>query len=383
MTRMRFGAFMAPFHARPGDNPTVGMHRDLEIAQHLDRLGFDEIWFGEHHSGGVEIIGSPELFCGWVAAQTSRIKVGAGVISLPYHNPLWVAERAIQLDHMTRGRFMLGIGPGALATDVDMMGLDPAELRNYLQEDFPILMRLLRTSDLISIDTGRYRLADARVQLDPYSDFDIAVTSIFTPSGPMLAGRFGVGLLQLSGLTPESLAILPKHWNTVDQQAEKYGTELKPKDWRVVSIMHIAETKDQAIEEVRYGLDHYFDYFQNVVGQERYRAAGRTFDQRLEWAMGTGSAVVGTPAEAIAKLHEMNEAAGGRVGAFLHWATDWASPENTMKNYTLFAQQVMPEFQGTLGRLQSSRSWVSKTSGELTTQLNSGAARFAAKHDSK
>jgi alkanesulfonate monooxygenase SsuD/methylene tetrahydromethanopterin reductase-like flavin-dependent oxidoreductase (luciferase family) len=80
---MRFGAFMAPFHARPGDNPTVGMHRDLEIAQHLDRLGFDEIWFGEHHSGGVEIIGSPELFCGWVAAQTSRIKVGAGVISLP------------------------------------------------------------------------------------------------------------------------------------------------------------------------------------------------------------------------------------------------------------------------------------------------------------
>lgn len=380
MTRMRFGAFMAPFHAHPGGNPTLGLHRDLEIAQHLDRLGYDEMWFGEHHSGGVELIGSPETFCAWVAGQTRRIKLGAGVISLPYHNPLWVAERAILLDHITRGRFMLGIGPGALATDVDMIGLDPAELRNYLQEDFPILMRLLRTNDLISIDTGRYRLVDARVQLDPYSDFDIAVTSIFTPSGPMLAGRFGIGLLQLSGLTPESLAVLPQHWKTVEEQASRYGTTVEPKDWRVVGIMHIAETKDKAIEEVRYGLDHYFEYFQDVVGQERYHAAGRTFDKRLEWALETGTAIVGTPADAIAKLHEMNNAAGGRVGAFLHWATDWAAPDATMRNYTLFAQQVMPEFQGVLDRLQSSRSWVSRNSEELTSQLNSGAAKFAQKH---
>lgn len=380
MTRMRFGAFMAPFHSRPGENPTLGLHRDLEIAQHLDKLGYDEMWFGEHHSGGIEYLGSPEMFCAWVAGQTRRIKVGTGVISLPYHNPLWVAERAILLDHLTRGRFMLGIGPGALATDADMIGLEPAELRNYLREDFPILMRLLRTDDLISIDTGRYRLVDARVQLDPYSEFDIAVTSIFTPSGPLLAGRFGVGLLQLSGITPESLAVLPEHWATVEEQATKYGTTVEPKDWRAVGIMHIAESKDQAIEEVRYGLDHYFEYFQDVVGQERYHAAGRTFEKRLEWAMETGNAVIGTPAEAVAGLNRLNEAADGRVGAFLHWATDWASPANTMKSYTLFAQQVMPAFQGTLDRLQSSKSWMSRNSEEMTSQMNSGAAEFARKH---
>lgn len=377
---MRFGAFMAPFHARPGENPTLGLHRDLEIAKHLDRLGYDEIWFGEHHSGGAELITSPETFCAWVAGQTERIKIGAGVVSLPYHNPLWVADRAILLDHLTRGRFMLGIGPGALATDADMIGLDPGELRNYLQEDFPILMRLLRTNDLISVDTGRYRLVDARVQMDPYSDFDIAVTSIFTPSGPMLAGRFGVGLLQLSGVTPESLAVLPKHWQVMEDQAVKYQTQIKPQDWRVVSIMHIAETKDQAIDEVRYGLDHYFEYFQDVVQQERYNAAGRTFDKRIEWALETGNAIVGTPAEAIAKLHEMNDAAGGRVGAFLHWATDWASPDDTMKSYSLFAQQVMPEFQGSLDRLQSSRNWMMRNSEELMSQMTAGATRFAQKH---
>ena len=383
MSRMRFGAFTAPFHARPGDNPTLALHRDLQLAQHLDHLGYDEIWFGEHHSGGVEILGSPEVFAAWVAGQTSRIKIGTGVISLPYHNPLWVAERAILLDHLTRGRFMLGIGPGALATDIDMIGLDVSELRNYLQQDFPILMRLLRTDDLISIDTGRYRLVDARVQLDPYSDFDIAVTSIFTPSGPMLAGRFGIGLLQLSGLTPESLAVLPGHWRTVEEQAAKYDTTVEPEDWRIVSIVHVAETKDQAIQEVRYGLDYYFDYFQDVIGQERYHAAGRTFEKRLDWAMESGNAIVGTPAEAIAKLHEMQEASDGRVGAFLHWVTDWASPADTLKNYSLFAEQVVPEFSGTLNRLSSSRNWCSRYSEELTVKLNSGAARFAETHKSK
>lgn len=380
MTKLRFGAFMAPFHARPGSNPTLGFHNDLKIAQHLDNLGYDEIWFGEHHSGGAELLGSPELFCAWVAGQTHRIKVGTGVISLPYHNPLWVAERAILLDHLTRGRFMLGIGPGALATDGDMLGLDVSQLRNYLQEDFPILMRLLRTDDLISIDTGRYQLVDARVQLDPYSDFDIAVTSVFTPSGPMLAGRFGIGLLQLSGLTPESLAVLPKHWETVEAQASAYDTSVAPQDWRVVSIMHIAETRDKAIEEVRYGLDHYFNYFQDVVGFERLMQAGRSFNDRLEWALDTGYAVVGTPEDATDKLNEMNEASGGRVGAFLHWATDWATPEDTLKNYSLFADRVMPQFQGTLERLKSSQDWVSRNSAEITGRLNDGAKQFAADH---
>ena len=200
------------FHTHAGQNPTLGLQRDLEPAQLLERLGYDEVWFGEHHSGGAELIGSPEVFCGWVAAQTSRIKVGTGVVSLPYHHPLWVADRAILFDHPPGAGSCWASGPGILATDAHMVGIDPAELRNHLQEDFPVLMHLLRSDEPISIDTGRYRLVDARCQLDPCSDFDVAVASLFTPSGPLLAGRYGTGLLQLSGLTPEGMAVLPKHW---------------------------------------------------------------------------------------------------------------------------------------------------------------------------
>ena len=122
---LKFGIFMAPFH-RLGDNPTLAIHRDLELIEHLDRLGFDEAWVGEHHSAGWETIASPEVFIAAAIERTRHIHLGSGVTSLPYHHPLLVAQRFVQLDHMSRGRVMLGCGPGALASDAYMMGI-PAE----------------------------------------------------------------------------------------------------------------------------------------------------------------------------------------------------------------------------------------------------------------
>src|SRR5438132_225072 len=111
---MTFGIFLAPFH-RVGENPTLALTRDMELIEWLDYLGYDEVWVGEHHSAGWELIASPEVFIAAAAERTRHIKLGSGVTSLPYHHPLMVAERFVQLDHMTRGRAMLGCGPDALA----------------------------------------------------------------------------------------------------------------------------------------------------------------------------------------------------------------------------------------------------------------------------
>ena len=111
--RLQFGMFLAPFH-RPEENPTIMLERDLELAEMLDRLNYDELWYGEHHSAGWEIIASPELMIAAAAQRTRRIRLGTGVSSLPYHHPLILADRMVQLDHMTRGRAMFGVGPGAL-----------------------------------------------------------------------------------------------------------------------------------------------------------------------------------------------------------------------------------------------------------------------------
>ena len=165
---MRFGIFMAPFHPA-GENPTLALERDLELIQHLDRLGWDEAWIGEHHSAGSEIIASPEIFIAVAAERTRHIKLGTGVISVSYHNPLWVAERAVLLDHLTRGRFMLGLGPGSLPTDAAMVGLDQSQTRELLAEGTDIIMRLLRGDEPVTFKNDRWDLRDARLHLRPYS----------------------------------------------------------------------------------------------------------------------------------------------------------------------------------------------------------------------
>ena len=142
MARLRFGYFIAPFH-RAGTNPTLALQRDLEFVEHLDALGFDEVWIGEHHSAGSEIISSPEIFIAAAAERAKRIRFGTGVISLSYHNPLWVADRLMLLDHLTHGRIIGGVGPGSLPTDSAMIGLTPTDTRELLETNLDIVVRLL------------------------------------------------------------------------------------------------------------------------------------------------------------------------------------------------------------------------------------------------
>jgi len=129
----RFGAFMAPFHP-PTENPLLALERDLELLTWLDELAFDEVWVGEHHSAGWEYIASPELFLAVAAERTRHIKLGTGVVSLPYHHPMLVAERMAFLDNMTRGRVLFGVGPGALVTDALMLGVEPTRTRPMMEE---------------------------------------------------------------------------------------------------------------------------------------------------------------------------------------------------------------------------------------------------------
>src|SRR6185312_17474845 len=157
---LRFGIFLAPFH-RVGDNPTLALARNLELIQWLDHLGFDEAWIGEHHSAGWETIASPEIFIATAAERTRHIKLGTGVVSLPYHHPLMVANRIVQLDHLTRGRVLFGVGPGALVTDAVMLGIDPRQQRPMMDESLDVIMRLLTDPTPLTYDGSWFKLRDA------------------------------------------------------------------------------------------------------------------------------------------------------------------------------------------------------------------------------
>src|ERR1700683_4763525 len=138
---VRFGIFLAPFPP-VGQNPTLALERDLQLIEHLDALGFAEAWFGEHHSAGYEIIASPEVFIAAASSRTRHIRLGTGVSSLPYHHPFMLADRLVLLDHLTRGRLMIGVGPGALPSDAFMMGIDPAKQRDMMEASLEAILLL-------------------------------------------------------------------------------------------------------------------------------------------------------------------------------------------------------------------------------------------------
>ena len=141
MPRLNFGAFLAPHHPI-GEHPMLQFRRDLDLVEHLDKLGYDEFWCGEHHSSGWEMIASPEMFLAAAGERSKRIKLATGVVSLPYHHPFNVAQRMVQLDHMTGGRVIFGSGPGALASDAHTLGVDPMVLRDRQDEAISIIRRL-------------------------------------------------------------------------------------------------------------------------------------------------------------------------------------------------------------------------------------------------
>jgi limonene 1,2-monooxygenase len=163
---LKFGIFLAPFH-RLGDNPTLAIARDIELLVALDALGYDEAWVGEHHSAGWETIASPELIIAAAAERTKHIRLGSGVTSLPYHHPFLVAQRFVQLDHMTRGRAMLGCGPGALVSDAYMMGIEAKTQRPRMEEALAAIMALLACEEPVTMKTDWFELREARLHLAP------------------------------------------------------------------------------------------------------------------------------------------------------------------------------------------------------------------------
>jgi limonene 1,2-monooxygenase len=347
MARLRFGIFMAPFHPA-GENPTLALERDLELIEHLDRLGYDEAWIGEHHSAGSEIIASPEIFIAAAAERTRHIRLGTGVTSLSYHNPLWVAERMVLLDHLTRGRAMLGVGPGSLPTDSAMIGLDPTETRELMETNLAVVMHLLRSEEPISVETPTHRLIDARLHLRPYTQphMDVAVAAVASPTGPRLAGRHGVGLLSIGAtMTEAGFDALAHHWNVMEEQAAAHGTTVDRNGWRLVGLMHVAETREQAYREVEYGIEQWFRYFQDVAAFPQMAVEGGDIREMIDFVNTSGIGAIGTVEDARAQVARLEGQSGG-FGAMLLLAHEWANPEATRRSYELIAQHVMPAFQG-------------------------------------
>lgn len=375
-TKMRFGAFIAPFHPL-GENPTLAIERDIELVQWMDKLGYDEAWIGEHHSAGYELIASPELFIATLAERTKNIRLGTGVSSLPYHQPLMLADRINQLDHITRGRVMFGVGPGALPSDAFMMGIEVAKQRDMMDEALDVIVPLLK-GETVTAKTDWFTLNEARLQMTPYSrpHVDIAVASQISPTGATAAGRHGVGLLSIGATNAGGFNALASNWAICEEKAKDNGKSVDRANWRLVGPVHIAETAEKARENVRFGLEKWLYYFREVAALPLAPDDG---SDPVDALINSGMAVIGTPEDAIAQIERLQEQSGG-FGAFLQMAHNWADFEQTKRSYELFARYVMPKFQGLNENRKASLDWARSNRETFMGQAMAAVGTRVAKH---
>ena len=376
---MKYGIFLAPFHDLK-ENPTQAMQRDMWLLEYLDELGYAEAWVGEHHSGGFEIISCPEVFIAAAAERTKHIKLGTGVVSLPYHHPFMVAGRATQLDHMTRGRFMLGVGPGALVGDAYRMGIDPEAQRRMMNESLDVIVKLMN-GETVSVKSDWFEAKDAHLQIPPFTTprTEMAVACARSPSGALAAGKHGLGMLSIGGTNDEALIHHANNWRMCEEEAAENGKTVSRKNWRLVTLMHIAETREEARRNVEYGLEDFATYFKDI---STFPIVPHEIDNAYEYLMENRVAVIGTPDDAIEYIETLLEGSGG-FGSLMQLAHNWADWEATKRNYELIARYVMPHFQkSNLDRTHSynySRDNKDKFQGQAAQAVQTEIERYEEK----
>ena len=352
--RMKFGVFMAPLHHHVGDNPTLSFDEDIEFLGHLDRLDFDEAWIGEHHSGAVEIIADPVAFIAAAAQRTRNIKLGTGVIDLPLHHPFMVADRMVMLDNLTRGRAMLGVGSGALKADFTMIGRDIDDRHRHSEEALEAIMALLRAEAPVTMKTDWFELKDARIHIASYTKphLTVAVAGSSSQDGSPASARYGIGLM-----TAGRAGTLKQTWDLMEDTAAKYGTTPDRGDWRVMKFCHLAETRQQALDDCR-------ELFPKFTGAGLLGAVpdGENDARLPELSVERGGAIIGTPDDAIEGIEAMLEESGG-FGGFLCAMYGVVKRDPMLRSYELFSRYVAPHFQGHYEVMKANREWVVETGG--------------------
>jgi limonene 1,2-monooxygenase len=375
-SRLRFGIFIPP-HTPPDENPLLALEHDMELIEWVDKLNYDEAWIGEHHSGGWEITASPELFIAAVAQRTRSIRLGTGVSSLPYHHPLILADRIRQLDYLTRGRAMFGVGPGSLPSDAFMQGIPTAKARDRMDEAIEPLVRLLN-GETVNAKTEWFTLDNASLQFLPYREdgVEIAVASQVSPTGARAAGKHGLSLLSIGATSMGGFNALSANWAIAEETAQEYGKTINRSGWRLVGPVHVAETREKARANVQHGLARWIDYMSKVAALPLGTPPGV---DPVDYMIDTGFAVIGTPDDYVAQIERLTTQSGG-FGCFLHLDTHWADWAETKRSYELIARYAIPRINKLNANRFASEDWLRANNAEFKGELNAAVGAKIAEH---
>lgn len=359
-----------PLHL-PGENPSLAFQRDLDLITRAEALGYDEFYIGEHHTAGWETIPSPEMILAKASATTSTIRLGTAVSSLPFHHPFHVAERFAFLDHLTRGRAVLGVGPSGLAPDVKLFNIPPQDLNPMMQESTEIIAKLLESDEPINYDGRYWKIRDMALQLRSYQSprLKFATPSVGSQRSLEFAAKYEMLVFSLAGGGPPNATPISGQWEVIEEAGKKFDTNPSRDDWRIVTYIHLADSREQAWEEVEAGIERdVHQYFYTINGPQQWvvrpdqdpatLTAGEIAEKR-RW-------IIGTPDDAIEQIQALYEETGG-FGGLMMTTHEWVPQHKIDYSLELFARYVMPHFRGHTSSLEAAwhRTQADNKAGKL------------------
>jgi alkanesulfonate monooxygenase SsuD/methylene tetrahydromethanopterin reductase-like flavin-dependent oxidoreductase (luciferase family) len=272
---MKLGMFMMPYHD-PRRDLHQALHEDVEVAVHADRAGFEEFWVGEHYSAPSEPITSPFIFLANLIARTERIRLCTGVINLPQQHPAIVAAHASLLDHLSRGRFTLGISSGGLPSDFELFKrMDGAERNSMMLESADMILKIWQQDGPYEIK-GRHWDISLKDFVVPELGIGTVLRPFQRPHPPMAvsaaspasgsvrhAGRMGWGFISAHFCTRP---IIASHWATYLEGCDAAGRTPDPEHWRVARLVHVARDDAQARDDFADPDGPYQDFWRYLIG---------------------------------------------------------------------------------------------------------------------
>jgi limonene 1,2-monooxygenase len=341
---LKFGVQLFPYH-KPTINPTAQFEDDIRLIEHLDRLGYDQVFVGEHHSTGWQNIPAPELLIAAAYHRTNNITFGTGVSSLPYHHPFTLADRIVYLTHLLKGRFIWGIGAGSLAQDANIIGVEPLEQRRMTEESLEAILALLGYDGPVTRKTDWFEINNAELHYKPYGgSIDIRAAAQLSPSGPRLAGKYGIGIFQFGVMGAEDQNPIAETWKVAEETAAAHGKTVSRDRWSALHMMHIAETEEEARRQVRWGLQNWVRYMSNILPLAQ--TDPDDFDGLID-ELNKSIFVIGTPEMAIKRIQTILDQSGG-LGSIVIGNTEIANPRDSRDSFELIAREVFPAFQGSV-----------------------------------
>jgi alkanesulfonate monooxygenase SsuD/methylene tetrahydromethanopterin reductase-like flavin-dependent oxidoreductase (luciferase family) len=354
---MKFGVFNIPYAlGYSGGRRTARnvIDWDLQITRWADEYGLDEAFFAEHYTLGDEPSPAPDLMIAAASQLTSNITLGAAAHLLPYHNPVALAHRMMWLDHMTGGRYIAGVAPGAYASDAQLFGTGKSNGK--------MLIEALDIIEAIWTKTGPFKIDGEFFSVDmPAFDPEIAgphLKPLQKPGIPLMitgmqatspslteAGRRGA--IPMSQQVHES--VLAEHWRTYSAAATEAGHTPSRADWHICRDFFVAETDEEARDRVFNGAmgklwgDYNIPLFVNKLGIGDLFSGGTIppEDLTIEW-MVDNFLLVGSPDTVIGKVEALYDSVGG-FGSLITFTHEYdQDPETYRRSFELIGGKVRP-----------------------------------------